>query len=803
MAPSALADIYPIPARHYAKASTVVASVLHGPRDLRLETRTISDPAANEVQIAIKATGLCGSDCSYYSKFRNGDLQACEPLSLGHESAGVVVAIGNNVTGYQIGDRVALEVGVPCDNCRSCQRGRYNLCPKMRFRSSAKSVPHFQGTLQERINHPAKWCHKLPSHVSMESAALLEPLSVAIHATRRAQIEQGDTAIVFGAGTVGLLTAAMAKVSGATTVVIADIDYGRINYALANGFAHKGYIVTPQVQATETADKFPVAKELAADIMQIASLNDAEFEGADVTFDCTGKEVCMQAGLYATRPGGKLIMVGMGTPIQTLPMSASHLKEVDIIGIFRYANTYPTGIKILSAGVLPSLDNMITHRAIMAESTGNPLVSTTRASDASPTVQLHPLVLLTITDCVTRHTLRQQNGPVVGAILGAQDGQNITMEVAFQAKLQSNQDGETTLDDVWFSKRIEDFKDVHKEPQLDIVGWFTLGPASGPEPHILPIHSRISDVYTESPLLVLFHPENAFSEETAAGKLPLTVYESVSVNASSEPNDKAMDIDGAVQAKSIKFRELVYSIETGEAEMISVDFVARGGGNATAVEGSSDVTSSSPDSSKIDEGLGKRSTRGKQKEKEKEKDDAPIEESFTLNADDEEILSSLTAKMNAIRMLGRRIALLREYLNSLPPSYLSDSSLPINPTPDEQHPLPLNHSILRSVSATLARINILAPPDSAAFALESQQEASDVQLVNLLSSITNSVSAAKEFGRKSAIVEHGKSQGKNRMGAMGGYGGGGGGYGSGGYGGGGNDNFFGTVMSGGSGADRW
>jgi L-iditol 2-dehydrogenase len=195
----------------------------------------------------------------------------------------------------------------------------------------------------------------------MESAALLEPLSVAIHATRRAQIEQGDTAIVFGAGTVGLLTAAMAKVSGATTVVIADIDYGRINYALANGFAHKGYIVTPH-NATETAEKFAVAKELAADVMQIASQNEIDFEGADVTFDCTGKEICMQAGLYATRPGGKLIMVGMGTPIQTLPMSASHLKEVDILGIFRYANTYPTGIKILSAGVLPNLDNMITHR---------------------------------------------------------------------------------------------------------------------------------------------------------------------------------------------------------------------------------------------------------------------------------------------------------------------------------------------------------------------------------------------------------------------------------------------------------
>ncbi|KAF5848538.1 hypothetical protein GGP41_005911 [Bipolaris sorokiniana] len=400
----------------------------------------------------------------------------------------------------------------------------------------------------------------------------------------------------------------------------------------------------------------------------------------------------------------------------------------------------------------------------MVESSGNPLVSTTRASDASPTVQLHPLVLLTITDCVTRHTLRQQTGPVVGAILGAQDGQNITMEVAFQAKLRSNEDGETTLDDDWFSKRIEDFKDVHKEPQLDIVGWFTLGPASGPEPHLLPIHSRISEVYTESPLLVLFHPENAFSEETAAGKLPLTVYESVSVSTSSEPNDKVMDVDGAVQPKSTKFRELVYSIETGEAEMISVDFVARGGGNATAVEGSVDVPVSNAEASANDEDAGKRITRGKQKEKEKMAEDAPIEESQILSADDEEskstdrslVLSTLTAKMNAIRMLGRRIALLRAYLNSLPPSYLSDASLPINPTLDEQHSLPLNHPILRSISAMLARINILAPPDAAAFTLESQQEASDVQLVNLLASITNSVSAAKEFGprgRKQASAQ--------------------------------------------------
>ncbi|KAH6625738.1 hypothetical protein C7974DRAFT_313963 [Boeremia exigua] len=406
----------------------------------------------------------------------------------------------------------------------------------------------------------------------------------------------------------------------------------------------------------------------------------------------------------------------------------------------------------------------------MSTTAENPLLSTSRASDTSPIVQLHPLVLLTISDCISRHTLRQQSGPVVGAILGAQNGQEVTMEVAFQAKLNSNANGEVTLDDDWFSKRVEDFKEVHKQPQLDLVGWFTLGAASGPGPHVLPIHTRIVELYNDSPILLLFHPESTYTEATAAGKLPLTLYESLSENAPSDPNDKAMDIDGAIQAKAIKFRELVYSVETGEAEMISVDFVARGGGNATAVEGSVDASTHAAETSKANESAGRKG-KGKQKEKDSEKD-APIDEATVLDADDEEILSSLTAKMNAVRMLSRRVALLRAYLNALPPSYLSDPSLAPSAAPDANQSLPLDHTILRSISATLARLNILAPPDSDAFTLESQQEASDVQLVNLLASITNSVSSAKELGRKSHIVENAKSQGKSRMGnIMGGYGG--------------------------------
>ena len=115
------------------------------------------------MQIAVKATTLCGSDLHYYTYFRNGDIQIKEPLSQGHETAGLVVAVGSDVQskyGLKVGDRVAVEAGVPCDECEVCLDGDYNVCEKMRFRSSATAFPHYQGSLRDRFNHPAKWVHK-------------------------------------------------------------------------------------------------------------------------------------------------------------------------------------------------------------------------------------------------------------------------------------------------------------------------------------------------------------------------------------------------------------------------------------------------------------------------------------------------------------------------------------------------------------------------------------------------------------------------------------------------------------------
>lgn len=195
----------------------------------------------------------------------------------------------------------------------------------------------------------------------------------------------------------------MARQSGCTSVTITDVDAGRVNYAVKKGFATHGFIV-PQSSHTSSSnssiftnsgsstplepgamtpaslypntihEQLESAKNLASDILSLSKLppnlqDDDEDEGVDVTFECTGKEACMHTSLYATKPGGKVIMVGMGTPIQTLPMSAAHLREVDILGIFRYANTYGTGVKLLSAqgrgGIgfaFPDLDDMVTHK---------------------------------------------------------------------------------------------------------------------------------------------------------------------------------------------------------------------------------------------------------------------------------------------------------------------------------------------------------------------------------------------------------------------------------------------------------
>ncbi|KAI0019997.1 sorbitol dehydrogenase [Xylariomycetidae sp. FL0641] len=349
-----------------SSATQIQASVLHGAKDLRITQREIPAPAADEVQVAVRSTGLCGSDLHYYSHYRNGNIVVREPMTLGHESAGVVTAAGAAVTDLRPGDLVALEVGLPCERCALCRAGRYNICRAMSFRSSAKAFPHAQGTLQQRVNHPARWCHRLPAALDADLGALVEPMSVAVHARDRAALRPGAAVLVLGAGAVGLLCAAAAKVSGARAVVIADILEDRVKFAVENGFADAAFTV-PMARPESIDDKLAYAQDVARQIgeSQVAGQPVGE---VDVTFECTGVESCMHTAIYATQPGGKVMIIGMGTPIQTLPISAAALKEVDLVGVFRYANTYPEVIKLLATGgsggqgPLPDVRKLVTQR---------------------------------------------------------------------------------------------------------------------------------------------------------------------------------------------------------------------------------------------------------------------------------------------------------------------------------------------------------------------------------------------------------------------------------------------------------
>ncbi|KAI1775172.1 hypothetical protein F4818DRAFT_40777 [Hypoxylon cercidicola] len=388
----------------------------------------------------------------------------------------------------------------------------------------------------------------------------------------------------------------------------------------------------------------------------------------------------------------------------------------------------------------------------MGSADPNPLVSSQKSSDSGVQAVLHPLVLLTISDYITRHTLRAQEGPIVGALIGQQNGREITIEHAFECATVEK-DGDVLLNAEWFAQRLDQMKAIHNSPQLDLVGWYTVLPKSGPTPSILPIHSWILSEHNESSLLLAFHPEEAV-QHSAGSKLPLTVYESnyeADEPKAEQGEDKEMR-DGDPPLK-LKFRELPYSVETGEAEMISMDFVARGAGNATVVE-PREAKTATQSTTETD-------PKGKQPAKVPEARDTDHDfQEHVLSREDEEMIAALTAKANAIKMLQARVNLLSTYLERLPPSYLSPSNA-ANMAPD-QHTTP-SHTILRSIQALVSRLSLLVPSDTKAYELEMLSEANDVRLMELLNDVMQSVTEARDVGKKYGVVESAKSHNKKLL----------------------------------------
>ncbi|KAA8642743.1 hypothetical protein EYZ11_011231 [Aspergillus tanneri] len=272
-----------------------------------------------DVLVNVKFTGICGSDVHYWQRGRIGPFVLEQPMVLGHESAGVVEKVGSKVTTLKVGDSVALEPGVPCRRCAFCKAGNYNLCHEMAF----AATPPFDGTLARYYSLPEDFCYKLPDNVSLEEGAVVEPLSVAVHLVRQASLRPGQSAVIFGAGPVGLLCCAVARAFGASKVIAVDIQTKRLEFA--RGYAATSVFLPGMVaSATANAGRLKDENELGV--------------GADVVIDASGAEASIHTGIHALRPGGTFIQGGMGKEEIGFPITAACTKELNIKGSFRYAS---------------------------------------------------------------------------------------------------------------------------------------------------------------------------------------------------------------------------------------------------------------------------------------------------------------------------------------------------------------------------------------------------------------------------------------------------------------------------------
>jgi L-iditol 2-dehydrogenase len=299
------------------------AAVLYAPHDVRLEERSMPSVGPRDVLIEVKAVGVCGSDVHYYEHGRIGSYVVREPLILGHESAGVIVAVGEVVDKGRVGQRVAIEPGIPDGVCEQCRKGQYNLCPQVRF----FGTPPIDGAFANYVTVPESFAYPLPDSLSYEEGALIEPLSVGLWACRKARLRGGDHVLVAGAGPIGLIAMKVAFALGVAEVTVTDVFPQRLE-------------VAQQLGATRTIN---VAERTLAQ----AGVQ------ADVLLECSGNQQALVDGIRALRPAGVAVVVGM-SPGEELrvPMSYIQSQEIVLTGIFRYANTYADAIALVATGRL-------------------------------------------------------------------------------------------------------------------------------------------------------------------------------------------------------------------------------------------------------------------------------------------------------------------------------------------------------------------------------------------------------------------------------------------------------------------
>ncbi|CAI7624317.1 unnamed protein product [Penicillium pancosmium] len=312
-----------------------LSCLLYGPGKARFENRktpTLEDP--HDILVRIAYVGVCGSDAHFWA--HGGVIRMVsdeEPLVMGHEASGVVHSIGTAVTKVVPGDRVAIEPGFSCRRCKQCKAGKYNLCPQMQF---AADPPGNHGTLTRLFRTPEDFVYRIPETVSLEEGVLIEPLSVAVHGARLADLTPGQTVLVQGSGTIGLLAAATAKAFGAKEVFISDINPAKLEFA-RDFVGCRTFMPDVKSQPEEEAERMKKELDLG--------------EGVDVVLECTGVESSVQTGIYASGPGGVVVQIGLGKPDLRVPILNMCEKETVLKTGWRYGpGDYEVALGLLSSG---------------------------------------------------------------------------------------------------------------------------------------------------------------------------------------------------------------------------------------------------------------------------------------------------------------------------------------------------------------------------------------------------------------------------------------------------------------------
>jgi L-iditol 2-dehydrogenase len=310
---------------------------LHGVHDFRVEQAPMPEPGPGEVVLRVRAVGLCGSDVHYYKEGGIGDATVNEPMTIGHEFAAQIADLGPGVAGLRVGQAVAVDPARPCGHCEFCLEGKSNLCPQVIFAGS----PPVNGALTEYMVYPGRFCYPLPSGLSYDDGAVLEPLGVAIHAVDLGKPKTGHSVAVLGCGPIGLLTVQVARVAGASRIFATEtLDY-RLKMAGQYG---------------ATALYNPKTEDVVARI-----LDDTKGRGVDVVWEAAGAQETVEQAMRIAKPGGTVVIVGIpSVDTTTFTASVARRKGLTIKMARRMLEVYDRAMALVEHGQV-DVRSLVTH----------------------------------------------------------------------------------------------------------------------------------------------------------------------------------------------------------------------------------------------------------------------------------------------------------------------------------------------------------------------------------------------------------------------------------------------------------